>query len=968
LYATLALAFALSLKVEGPAPLHFEAAVTVAALLLMPRRLWWPYFLLIVTLTLAYFGLLGLTPSFVVVVVILAGFVVVFVVSVLTVSLLRRFAAGPLHFDTVAQVASLLASAAVAAVPVALIATALRTVVFSWDFWTSWQVAYLGHVLGIVVFTPALVLWVTGGPGGLGLTSPRRQAELVLLGLATVLVGGLVFATHITDVTIAYTLIYLLVPLLIWAAIRFGPQGLASVLTLTTALAITGAVNDRGPFVGASATDNTLALQLFLLFVGVPLYFLAALVQERQAARAETQRQVEQLDRIIEQMADGVIVYDAQGHVVRANSAQQRLEGLDGAPAPSAALPLSERMALFAARDAQGRMLTSDEGPVPRALRGEGESGTEPIDLWSRTLDGREVALSVSAAPLRDKIGQVTGAVAVFRDQTERQQLERERAEQAEQLNRIFEGIVDGLVVYNADGYIVRENAAVRRLLGLDSAPPEYYLSSVFDRAHLYEVRDERGQLQPPGDWPQVRVLRGQGVSRVEELDGWVRTLDGRELYLHVTASPLRTREGRLVGAVTILHDQTERYRLERANAEQAAQLNRIFEGITDGVVVYDAEGNVARTNAAARRILGLDAAPSTYAQLPPVDRAVLFEAHDDQGHPLAADDWPLIRVLRGQVGPDGEGREVRLRMLDGREVDVYTSAAPLRDAAGRLLGAVTILHDQSERRRLEEARANELALRELNARLETFVAIAAHDLRAPVGVSRMVVERAQQVLRRAATTAEHDGHEPQARAAAQAAQAAETTGQNLGRLWRLVQQLLDVSRVREGTLVLDCQPVDLVELVRTGVEEQRLLTPTRVMMFDLPGALTPPITVQADPERLSQVISNYLSNAVRYSRESQPIVVTLQVVELATAETGRRMARVAVRDQGPGIAPEDQATIWDRFQRARSAMEVEGGLGLGLYIARTIVERHSGQVGVDSVVGSGSTFWFTLPTSPAAG
>jgi signal transduction histidine kinase len=238
----------------------------------------------------------------------------------------------------------------------------------------------------------------------------------------------------------------------------------------------------------------------------------------------------------------------------------------------------------------------------------------------------------------------------------------------------------------------------------------------------------------------------------------------------------------------------------------------------------------------------------------------------------------------------------------------------------------------------------------------------------APLGVSQMVVQRAQHLLQQATTMAESSGSERPARAVAQAAQAVDMTAQNLTRLWRLVQQLLDVSRVREGTLVLQRQRVDLVALVHTCVDEQRLQNPARVLAFDLPDGVTPPVIVDADPDRLSQALTNYLANAVRYSRESQPIEVTLELVEPAAGEGGGVVARVAVRDYGPGIAPEDRATIWDRFQRARSAIEAEGGLGLGLYIARIMVERHGGQVGVDSVVGSGSTFWFTLPLAPAEG
>jgi signal transduction histidine kinase len=129
---------------------------------------------------------------------------------------------------------------------------------------------------------------------------------------------------------------------------------------------------------------------------------------------------------------------------------------------------------------------------------------------------------------------------------------------------------------------------------------------------------------------------------------------------------------------------------------------------------------------------------------------------------------------------------------------------------------------------------------------------------------------------------------------------------------------------------------------------------------------------VDADAERLSQVLANYLANAVRYSPNDQPIEVELQLAEQQPKDGGSAgegrlpVARVAVRDHGPGIAPQQHTTIWERFQRAHSASEARGGLGLGLYIARTIVERHGGHVGVEITVGEGATFWFTLPLAPS--
>jgi signal transduction histidine kinase len=274
-----------------------------------------------------------------------------------------------------------------------------------------------------------------------------------------------------------------------------------------------------------------------------------------------------------------------------------------------------------------------------------------------------------------------------------------------------------------------------------------------------------------------------------------------------------------------------------------------------------------------------------------------------------------------------------------------------------------------------------------VNEWLDTFLAIAAHDLRTPVTVIKLETQMAR---RRLAQATDHTQSEDsrQLQRFTQMGQSLSKAERNLDRLSRLIAQLLDVSRIRSGTLLLDRRPCLLADLVQACVEEQRLLNPTRTITLTLcesGEAGTRGLVVSADADRLGQVLTNYLTNAVRYSPPDKPIEVRLYVVnrrekiensvEYPPNGAPQRhpevvgcggMARVEVRDYGPGIPPEEQDAIWGRFQRAHSVMEVSG-LGLGLYISRTIVDMHGGHTGVESVVGQGSTFWFSIPTAPEA-
>jgi signal transduction histidine kinase len=174
-------------------------------------------------------------------------------------------------------------------------------------------------------------------------------------------------------------------------------------------------------------------------------------------------------------------------------------------------------------------------------------------------------------------------------------------------------------------------------------------------------------------------------------------------------------------------------------------------------------------------------------------------------------------------------------------------------------------------------------------------------------------------------------------------------------RMTRLVNELLDVSRIQTGRMEIHPEPSDLIALTRAVIAEVRVSHPGRVFQLEEHSAL--PLAL-ADPDRVSEAIENYLSNAAKYSPAETAVYVTL-------AATDDGMARLAVRDEGNGVPPATQARIWNVFERLETGVSHRTSgvnLGLGLHICKTIIELHGGQVGVESAVGAGSTFWFTLP------
>lgn len=618
-----------------------------------------------------------------------------------------------------------------------------------------------------------------------------------------------------------------------------------------------------------------------------------------------------------------------------------------------------------------------------------------------RHADGEYRWLVDTGVPRFAPDGTFLGYIGSVMDISDRRQLEQEREaaraqaeRRAEELDRVFEAMTDGVAVYDQDGQIVRANAALRRLLGFDAAPavPAFAQLSLRERFSFFAARDEHGRPVPPEEGPLLRALAGEVLAGAEALEGRLRTLDGREVELRVSAAPLRTLTGQLAGAVCVYRDVTEPKRLERELATQAEQLDRIVESMGEGLFVYDAQGQVVRANRAARRLLGLDAVPSEFYRLPAEKRMAQYAPRTAEGHLLTPQAWLALREARdGDALRAPEARDLRLRTLDGREREVSASMAPLRQPDGQVGGGVLLLSDRTERNQLvrerEEARARELAAQELAEQLDQFFAMASHDIRSPVTalsgaaqyarlrLQRLVAGQQQQVR---GIHAQPQGHvqdaDPTTTPLATALDLVQTSVQSLS---RLVDRLFDVARARSGALALDLAVVDLAALVREQVAVQQRVVPERRIQMRLPKR---PVPVVGDALRLDQVVSNYLTNALKYSPDEHPVMVRLEVTNPGTGRGTNQGARaqLSVEDRGVGLSPEQQTHVWDLYHRgpdvpmhmgASANLESLGvGLGLGLYIVKRLVELHpGGQVGVDSVVGQGSTFWLSLPIAESA-
>lgn len=394
----------------------------------------------------------------------------------------------------------------------------------------------------------------------------------------------------------------------------------------------------------------------------------------------------------------------------------------------------------------------------------------------------------------------------------------------------------------------------------------------------------------------------------------------------------------------------------EARATERAEALQTILETMADGVAVFDRTGHITQTNHAFSEQFALVHFPGFETQSP-IGASQTVQMLDTADTSVLPEHLPISRALRGEV-VKGPGTDLRIHAADGLDRELTVSAAPLRDREGHIEGAVVVTRDISWRKRLErereEAHASELALKETTQRLDEFLATAAHDLRSPLAVTTTAIDLAiSRVERLAVATAIENL--PQAQKLGPIRSCLDEARNSVDRLSRMVSMLFDTAQVRAGTLRLRLGTCRLARVVREQVDALRKANPHRDIRLETPHNRS--VRVVADADRIGQVVANYVTNALKYSPDDQPIHVRV-------AAEGT-LARVSVRDHGRGLPSTEQERIWERFYRVRSVQpsnKQATGLGLGLHISKTIIDLHGGQVGVESAVGAGSTFWFTLP------
>jgi PAS domain S-box-containing protein len=430
-----------------------------------------------------------------------------------------------------------------------------------------------------------------------------------------------------------------------------------------------------------------------------------------------------------------------------------------------------------------------------------------------------------------------------------------------------------------------------------------------------YPARDSIGKslslVVLPEDIRQLfkDIDRIRHNNRVERYESLRPHKDGTMMNLEIMLSPVRDANDKVIGISTVARNITERKRIEKALQESETRFKAIVNQASVGIFQTDLQARLTLVNAKTCQLLG-------------------YEQHELIGRSIfdftVAQDVHLQQQVFGSIVNGAKRFETEKRVLrkDGSVRWVNESVTPVLDEQNNAISTLGIFLDITDRKDLEQ-------------RKDEFLAVASHEIKTPLtsltGYGQILEEKLKVIESPVISELMHK------------------LNMQTEKLQRLTAHLLDTSRIAEGSLVLHREWFDLNNLIAETIEQFSPLTALHQFVFH-PGDSD---KAYADRMLVTEVMNNLISNAIKYSPEGGKITI-------ATSRDTEGV-RVSVYDEGIGISESSLGLVFERFFRAEEVNRV-GGLGLGLYISAGIIRSHGGEISVESKLGQGSVFHFTLP------
>jgi PAS domain S-box-containing protein len=492
---------------------------------------------------------------------------------------------------------------------------------------------------------------------------------------------------------------------------------------------------------------------------------------------------------------------------------------------------------------------------------------------------------------------------------------------ESEQLFRLLVGGVHdhGIMVLDVDGRVTTWNVGAERITG-------YTAEEIIGSHFSIFYPDSPGRAAACERELAIATTAG----RFEE-EGWRTRKDGSRLWAHVVVTAMRNDRGQLLGFSKLTRDLSERKRAEDAQAARLAAEERfrlLVESVTDyAIFMLDSTGHIKSWNIGAERIKGYSAREIIGRHF-----STFYPAEDVRSGKCERE----LEIATAEGRFEEEGWRVR---KDGSRLWANVVISAMRNASGELVGFSKVTRDLTDRRRADEERAARRAAEQANIAKDEFLAMLGHELRNPLAPIVTALELMR--MRVDGRSADDPG--------------VHVIERQVKHMSRLVDDLLDVSRITRGKVELRIEHVEVGELVARALEVASPLLEQRRHHVELVPA-PEPVYIAADAARMTQVLANLLTNAAKYTEHGGHVRVMIR--------PGPHDVEVEVKDDGIGIVPELLPTVFDLFvQGYQSAERAVGGLGLGLTLVRSLVNLHGGQVEAHSGGrGQGSTFVVRLP------
>ncbi len=596
-----------------------------------------------------------------------------------------------------------------------------------------------------------------------------------------------------------------------------------------------------------------------------------------------------------------IFMLDCDGFVASWNAGAERITGYVASEA------IGAHFARFYAEEARETRWPEHQLSVA------GRDGRFEEEGWRFGKGGERFWAYHTITALRDGEGTLRGFASIIRDLSERRRQEDQVEQNEERLRALLSSVRDyAIYMLDANGVIVSWGEGAQRIKGYRA---EEIIGAHFSRVYPPQAI-ERG-------WPEheLRVAATEGHFEDED---WRIRKDGTRFWANVVITALRDRNSRLIGYCKITRDLSERRRNEEALRQSEERFRQLIESVHDyAVYMLDPCGQVQSWNSGAQRITGFDSAE-------------ILGKHFSRFYPpdeiRAGTPWQQLEAARLHGRLQVEGLRVR---KDGTTFSAQVMIAPVHDAEGRLQGYSHITHDQTQFRHMR-------ALEESSRRMNEFLAVLSHELRNPLAP-----------IRHAVAWMKRRPHPDR-----MFEQVREIIDHQVSHLARVVDDLLDVSRVVHGAITIVATRIEISTVVARALETLTPLIEERSQTVHI-APFEADLAVSGDLVRLTQMLSNLLDNASKYTPEHGEIWLSVR-------RTNGEI-EISVRDNGRGISAEQLPHIFDFFRHTdQSLMRGTSGLGVGLGLVKRLVELHGGRIVARSAgAGCGCQFDVLLPADP---